>query len=435
MSASGTMNAGYLETLLAGQPHLPASPLAWLNALRAEAVDRVGVLTVPTQRDEEWRFTDISQLTKMSFHPVRTTISLQVADIERFYIEEATTRLVFVDGVYAPQLSSGITDNGVAVVNLEAGFAAHAAAIEPYLGRLTEFSDNVFAALNTAFLHDAALIVVPRDTSVAVPVHLLFIATQKDVVSYPRCLLLAGSGSVVTVIEDYVSLQEDAYFTNAVTEIALVDNARVNHIRVQREGAKAFHIANCAVTVARASNYQSVSVAFGARISRYNLNVQLAEEAECAVDGLALISGRQLADTHTCIDHAMPNAVSRQMHKCIVGGSAHAVFNGKIKVRQGAQRTDSRQSSRNLLLTGKAHVDTKPQLEIFADDVKCSHGATIGQLDNEEVFYLQSRGLSETAARNMLTYAFGAEIIERMPISSLKLQLEQTVLEQTTVQP
>jgi Fe-S cluster assembly protein SufD len=163
--------------------------------------------------------------------------------------------------------------------------------------------------------------------------------------------------------------------------------------------------------------------------------VQLAEEAECAVDGLALISGRQLADTHTCIDHAKPNAVSRQMHKCIVGGSAHAVFNGKIKVRQGAQRTDSRQSSRNLLLTGKAHVDTKPQLEIFADDVKCTHGATIGQLDNEEVFYLQSRGLSETAARNMLTYAFGAEIIERMPIASLKLQLEQTVLEQTTVQP
>ncbi|MFZ1547815.1 MAG: Fe-S cluster assembly protein SufD [Candidatus Nitrotoga sp.] len=436
MSASATVNAGgYLENLLAGQPHLPASPLAWLNALRAEAVDRVGALTVPTLRDEEWRFTDISQLTKMSFHPVRTTISLQVADIERFYIEEATTRLVFVDGVYAPQLSSVVTDNGVAVVNLEAGFAAHAAAIEPYLGHLTEFRDNVFAALNTAFLHDAALIVVPRDISVAVPVHLLFIATQKDVVSYPRCLLLAESGSAVTVIEDYVSLQEEAYFTNAVTEIALVDNARVNHVRVQREGAKAFHIANCAVSLARASNYQSVSVAFGARISRYNLNVQLAEGAECAVDGLALISGRQLADTHTCIDHAKPQAISNQMHKCIVGGSAHAVFNGKVVVRQGAQRTDSKQSNRNLLLTSKAHVDTKPQLEIFADDVKCTHGATIGQLDDEEVFYLRSRGLSDTAARNMLTYAFGAEIIERIPISSLKYQLEQTVLEQTTIQP
>ena len=434
MSATGTTNAGYLETLLAGQPQLPTSPLAWLNALRAEAVDRVGVLTVPTLRDEEWRFTDISQLTKMPFHPVRTTISLQAADIEHFYIEEATTRLVFVDGVYAPQLSSGIAGSGVTVVNLEAGFAAHAATIEPYLGRLTEFRDNVFAALNTAFLHDAALIVVPRDISVAVPVHLLFIATQKDVVSYPRCLLLAESGSAVTVIEDYVSLQEDAYFTNAVAEIALLDNARVNHIRVQRECTKAFHIANCSVSLARASNYQSVSVAFGARISRYNLNVQLAEEAECAVDGLALISGRQLADTHTCIDHAKPHAVSHQMHKCIVGGGAHAVFNGKIMVRQGAQRTDSRQSSRNLLLTNKAHVDTKPQLEIFADDVKCTHGATIGQLDSEEVFYLRSRGLSDTAARNMLTYAFGAEIIERIPISSLKCQLEQTVLEQTATQ-
>jgi len=435
MSAPITINAGYLESLLAGQPHLPTSPLAWLNALRAEAVDRVGILTVPTLRDEEWRFTDISLLTKMSFQPVHTTISLQAADIERFYIEEATTRLVFIDGVYAPQLSSVVTDNGVTVINLEAGFAEHAAEIEPYLGRHTEFHNNVFAALNTAFLHDAALVIVPQDVSVSVPVHLLFIATQKDVVSYPRCFFLAKSGSVVTVIEDYVSLQEDAYFTNAVTEIALIDNARVNHIRVQREGAKAFHIANCAVSLARASNYQSVSVAFGARISRYNLNVQLAEEAECAVDGLALISGRQLADTHTCIDHAKPHAVSRQMHKCIVGGSAHAVFNGKIMVRQGAQRTDSRQSSRNLLLTSKARVDTKPQLEIFADDVKCTHGATIGQLDNEEVFYLQSRGLSDTAARNLLTYAFGAEIIERISISSLKYQLEQTVLEQTTIQP
>jgi Fe-S cluster assembly protein SufD len=435
MSASGTINTGYLQSLLAGQSELPASQSAWLNALRAEAANRTGELTMPTLRDEEWRFTDISQLTKIQAHTVRAATTLQLADIERFYIEEATTRLVFVDGVYAPHLSSGITDNGVAVLNLESGLAAHAAAVEPRLGRLTEFRNNAFAALNTAFLHDAALVVVPRDVSIAVPVHILFIATQKDAASYPRCLLLAESGSVVTVIEDYVSLQEDAYFTNAVSEITLADNARVNHIRVQRDSAKAFHIANCSVVLSRASNYQSVSVAFGARVSRYNLNVQLAEESECAVDGLALISGRQLADTHTCIDHAQPHAVSRQMHKCIVGGSAHAVFNGKIKVRQGAQRTDSQQSSRNLLLTGKAHVDTKPQLEIFADDVKCTHGATIGQLDNEEVFYLQSRGLSETAARNMLTYAFGAEIIERIPISSFKCQLEQTVLEQTTIQP
>ena len=429
-------SSGYLDSLLQGQPPLPASPLAWFNELRAEAVDRVGVLTVPTTRDEEWRFTDISPLTKLSFQPVRTAISLQAADIERFYLEEAATRLVFVDGVYAPQLSSPAKDGGVLVTNLSAAVTAHPAAIKPHLGRHTEFRNNIFAALNTAFLHDGALIAVPRNASVAAPVHLLFIATQKEAASYPRCLLVAESGSAVTVIEDYVALQEEAYFTNAVTEIALADNARVNHVRVQRDSGQAFHIANCAVSLAHASRYQSVSVTLGARISRYDLNVlQAAEGAECAIDGLALITDRQLADSHTCIDHAKPHGVSRQLHKCIVGGAAHAVFNGKIMVRPGAQRTDSSQSSRNLLLTGRAQVDTKPQLEIFADDVKCAHGATVGQLDSEEVFYLQSRGLSDATARNLLTYAFGAEIIDRIPIASLKHRLEQTVLEQTTLQP
>jgi Fe-S cluster assembly protein SufD len=433
---SVTTNNSYLESLLAGQPQLPASPLAWLNRLRADAVDRVGALTVPTTRDEEWRFTDISPLTKLSFQPVRTASRLQAADVERFFLEETTTRLVFVDGVYAPQLASAANEHGVVVMNLAAAVSAHLAEIEPHLGRYAEFQDNVFAALNTAFLHDGALIVVPRDASVAAPVHLLFIATQKEAASYPRCLMVAGSGSAVTVVEDFIALQDEAYFTNAVTEIAVGDGARVRHIRVQRDSGKAFHIANCAVTLAHASRYQSVSVTLGARISRYNLNVlQAAEGAECTIDGLALITDRQLADSHTCIDHARPHGVSRQLHKCIVGGAAHAVFNGKIMVRPGAQLTDSSQSSRNLLLTGKAHVDTKPQLEIFADDVKCAHGATVGQLDAEAVFYLKSRGLSDAAARNLLTYAFGAEVIDRIPIVSLKHRLEQTVLEQTNREP
>ena len=428
--------SGYLESLLQGRPQLPASPLAWFNRLRADAVERVGMLRVPTTRDEEWRFTDISPLTKLLFQPVHTTSHLQTAEVERFYLEPARIRLVFVDGVYAPQLSTQLssptTDSGIVVTNLSAAVSAHATALEPHLGRHAEFRDNVFAALNTAFLHDGALIIVPHNVSVDVPVHLLFIATQKEAASYPRCLLIAESGSAVTVIEDYVALQQGVYVTNAVAEIALADNARVNHIRVQRDSGQAFHIANCAVSLAQASRYQSTSIALGARISRYNLNVQLAGEgAECTVDGLALIAERQLADTHTCIDHIKPYGTSRQLHKCIVDGAAHAVFNGKIMVRPGAQHTDSAQSSRNLLLSGRAHIDTKPQLEIFADDVKCAHGATVGQLDSEEVFYLKSRGLSEMTARNLLTYAFGAEIIERIPVASLKHQLEQTVLEQT----
>jgi Fe-S cluster assembly protein SufD len=423
--------AGCLETLLEGQPRLRFSSLAWVNALRAQAIGRLDVLRLPTPRDEEWRFTDLSSLTRLSFQPVHNATDLRAADIEQFYLEEATNRLVFVDGVYAPQLSSALTDGGVMVANLSAADNAQAAAIEPHLGRHAAFSDNVFAALNTAFLQDAAVIVVPRNMTLAAPLHLLFIATQSGVASYPRCLLVAESGSGVTLVEDYVALQDKAYFINPVTEIALADQARVRHVRVQRDGAKAFHLANCAVSVGRSSSYQSVSVALGAQISRYNLNVHLAEGAECVVDGLTLIADSQLADTHTSIDHAQPNGVSRQLHKCIVGGSAHAVFNGKVMVRQGAQRTDSNQSSRNLLLTGKAQVDTKPQLEIFADDVKCVHGATIGQLDNDEVFYLKSRGLSDSVARNLLTYAFGAEIIDRMPVASLKRRLELTMLEQT----
>ena len=423
----------YLASLLAGRPPAPASPLAWFNDLRAHAVDRVGAATVPTTRDEEWRFTDISPLTKIPFQPARNAAQVGAPDLDRFALPEAGTRLTFVDGVYVPQLS--FNNAGIVVENIAAGLTRHGAAMQTHLGRHAAFDDNAFAALNTAFLNDGALIVVPRDMAVAAPLHLLFVATQKDAASYPRCLVVAESGSAVTLVEDFVALQDDAYFTNAVTEIAIADNARVNHVRVQREGAQAFHIANCAVSLAHGSRYQSVSVAFGARISRYNLNVlQTGEGAECAIDGLALINGNQLADTHTCIDHAKPHGVSRQQHKCIVDGAAHAVFNGKIMVRQGAQLTNSSQSSRNLLLTAKARVDTKPQLEIFADDVKCAHGATVGQLDADEVFYLKSRGLSDAAARNLLTYAFGAEIIDRIPVASLKHRLEQTVLAHTNRQ-
>jgi Fe-S cluster assembly protein SufD len=418
----------YLDSLLQGRP--PASPLNWLNELRANAVDRVGVLTVPTTRDEDWRFTDISPLTKLSFQPAQDVPQLAPAAIEQWAIPEAAARLVFVDGTYAPQHS--FNHAGLTVENLAEGVIGHGAAVQAHLGQHAGFESNAFTALNTAFLHDGALIVVPRDMALAAPVHLLFIATRKHAASYPRCLVIAESGSAVTVVEDFVALQNDAYFTNAVTEMALAGNAEVRHVRVQRDSAEAFHFANCAVSLAHASRYHSVSVALGARISRHNLGALLgAEGAECSIDGLALIGGRQLADTHTLIDHAMPQGVSRQLHKCIVDGGARAVFNGNIMVRAGAQRTDSSQSSRNLLLSGKARVDTKPQLEIFADDVKCAHGATVGQLDVDEVFYLKSRGLSDTAARNLLTYAFGAEVIERIPVASLRNRLEQMVLAQT----
>jgi Fe-S cluster assembly protein SufD len=294
--------------------------------------------------------------------------------------------------------------------------------------------DDLFTALNTAFLQHGVFIHLAKDAVLKAPIHLLFVAAGSGVAAYPRCLVVAESGSEITVIEDYVALGEQAYLTNAVTEIAVAANASVRHIKLQRESDKAFHIGSCAVSLAKDARFQSHAVTLGARLSRNNLNIsQQGEGAQIEIDGLALIGGRQLADTHTLMDHAKPHGTCRQMHKTIVGGAGHAVFNGKVFVREGAQLTDSSQQSRNLLLSDRAHVDTKPQLEIFADDVKCAHGAAVGQLDADHLFYLKSRGLPEAQARNLLTYAFGAEIIDHIPVPSLVAKLESLVLARTEV--
>lgn len=428
----------WLADLLAGEPPAGAqdTALAWLKPLRARALERVNTLTLPTVRDEAWRFTDLAALTRQPVRPRSAPTALQAADIAPFHIPEATTRLVFVDGVYAPQLSCATPDTAGIVGTLRSAPASHTALLAPHLAQHATFDNALFTALNTAFLQDAAVLTVPRNTALASPVHLLFIATQPDTASHPRLLLLAEPGSSVTLLEDYVALHAGAGFTNAVGEIVVGAQARVEHVRLQRESQQASHLGRCTVSLARASRYHAVNIALGARLSRLELAVQQTDEdTECTLDGLALIGGQQLADTHTFIDHARPHGRSRQLHKTIVDGAAHAVFNGKVMVRPGAQGTDSAQTSRNLLLTPQAVVDTQPQLEIFADDVKCTHGAAVGQLDSEEVFYLQSRGLSRDAARKLLTYAFAADVINRIPVASLRQQLEATVLEQTHHQP
>jgi Fe-S cluster assembly protein SufD len=440
MSTALSPDVGVLDRLLASLALPPGSSApsqpVWLKALRDQALERSNALSLPSTHDEAWRFTPLANFSQQSFQPLRTPTQLQPGDIAHLQITEASTQLVFVDGVHAPQLSSISFDAGLAVGTLASMLATQSSSIEVHLGRHVASQDALFAALNTAFLQDAAVLVVPRDTALAAPVHLLFISTQSDVASHPRLLLVAGAASQLTLIEDYVAMHEGSYFTNSVAEVVVGANAQVTHVRLQRESKQAFHMASCAVSLGADSRYHSASIALGAQTSRLELKVnQTAEGAECTLDGLTLIGGEQLADTHSFIDHAKPHGTSRQLHKCIVGGGAHAVFNGQVMVRPGAQQTDSAQSSRNLLLSAKAHVDTQPQLEIFADDVKCTHGATVGQLDSDEVFYLQSRGLSEHVARNLLTYAFGAEIINRIPVASLRQQLEQTVLEQTTGQP
>jgi Fe-S cluster assembly protein SufD len=276
------------------------------------------------------------------------------------------------------------------------------------------------------------VVIIPKGCACEKPVHVLYLATQSGTVAYPRCLVIAETGAACTVIEEHVALSEAAYLTNAVTEIAVAPNARVRHVKLQRESGTSFHIGTCAVDLAQDASFESQAITLGARLSRYDLSVVLnGEGAHAQIDGLALISGRQVADTHSLLDHAQPNGRSRQLHKTIVGGGAHAVFNGKVYVRPGAQLTDSAQESRNLLLSDKAQVDTKPQLEIFADDVKCAHGATVGQLDPEQLFYLRSRGMPDSVARNLLTYAFGAAIIQRIPVPSVVVRLERAVMAQT----
>jgi Fe-S cluster assembly protein SufD len=425
----GAPATAFLEGLLGGRPGAPGQ-LAWLSELRGAALERANALTLPTTRDEDWRFTDLSALYQLAFEPAVAAAVPGAASIAPFAVPEVAARLVFVDGRFAPALSGGRTAPGVEVRDL-AGAAA-ADAVRRWLGQLADYRGDAFRAINTAHLADGALVRVPAGARADGPIQLLFLSTQSGVATHPRVLVVAEAGSEVTVLEDYAGLAAEAYCVNAVSEVAVGPAARVRHIRVQREAAPAFHIATSAVRVERDAHYASVSVALGARISRHNLDVvQAGEGGSVDLDGLALIHERQLADTHSFVDHARPHGTSRQLHKCVVGGQAHAVFNGRILVRAGAQLTNSAQQSRNLLLSRRAHVDTKPQLEIFADDVKCAHGAAIGQLETDELFYLRSRGLDETAARNLLTYGFAAEIVDRIPIASVAAGLRRAVLEQT----
>jgi Fe-S cluster assembly protein SufD len=423
----------YVASLLSSSAAVPQSATAWFNTRRAAALERANALSVPTTRDEEWRFTDLTPLTKVQFQPVSTAAAVTEADIAGYAVPEAAARLTFVDGLYAPALSQlGALPKGVTVELLSEALKTRAALLEPHLAKLANGEQDLFTALNTAHLQHGVVIHAAKNIALKQPIHLLFVATRKGAASYPRCLIVADAGAECSVIEDYVSLGEEIYLTNAVTEVAVAPNASVRHIKLQRESGTAFHISNCAVTLAKDARYLAHAVTFGARLSRNNLTVtQQGEGAHAQMDGIALIGGRQLADTHTLMDHAQPNGTCEQVHKTIVGGGAHAVFNGKVLVREGAQLTNSSQQSRNLLLSDKARVDTKPQLEIFADDVKCAHGATVGQIDAENLFYLLSRGLPEAAARNLLTYAFGAEIIDRIPVPSLVAQLEKNVMART----
>jgi Fe-S cluster assembly protein SufD len=422
------------EQLLLGRP---VKSNGWLDKIREEAQAAARTLNFPSPRHDDWRFTDLSPLYLHGFHPVDSFARLTLADIGQYLVPGAI-RLVFVDGSYAAELSDlKHAGAGVTVRSLveylggeQFGQRPGSSSPEPDFGRYAPYKEDAFVALNTNFFEDGSWVHVTAE--VAAPIQLLHVASRREVPSaiYPRCMVVLEATSRATIIEDYAGLDGATYLTNAVTEVVVKDAAQLQHIRVQREQKNAFHIGHCSVVAGRNSVYASTSLAFGARVSRHSLHiVQQGEGAEMRLNGLALIAGRQIADTHTRIDHAAPHGRSHQLHKCIADGSAHAVFSGKIIVHTGAVGTDSVQSSRNLLLSDKAHIDTQPQLEIFNDDVSCKHGATIGQIDADALFFLKSRGLTEERARNLLTHAFAAEIIDKIPVPELADMLGKTILE------
>ncbi|RUR72563.1 Fe-S cluster assembly protein SufD [Chlorogloeopsis fritschii PCC 9212] len=404
----------------------------WLQQVRDRAASWVRHSALPTPRDEEWRFTDLSPLRQVKF-TVQTTLGVSVQPDA--LPETANSRLVFVNGVYAPELSAiAALPEGVVISNLADLPVAYSQRVQQYLAQ-SEGALEVFTALNTAGIKNVAVIWVPKNVVVETPIHLVFIAAG-DVagISLPRCLVVAESGAQVTLVEEYKnhkdakSAKEELYFTNAVTEIFVEENAQVNHTRLELDSTEAFHIGKTAVTQARYSRYTCNAISLGAKLSRHNLEIlQTGEQTETTLNGLTIIGGNQLADTHSAIALNYPYGTSRQLHKTIVGDRAHAVFNGKVFVPKPAQLTDASQLNRNLLLSSKARIDTKPQLEITADNVKCAHGATVSQLEDDEIFYLQSRCIDEQDARNLLINAFAAEIINQIPVTSLRERLTQTV--------
>ncbi len=309
--------------------------------------------------------------------------------------------------------------------------------IREHLARGADYNANAFTALSTAFVSSGAFILIPRETEFESPLHLNFIADSTDPhpVNFPRVLIIAEENSRATVIESYASISDAVYFTNAVVEIVLRDGARLDHYKVQRESVDAYHVATTSADMGSNSSYDSTAINFGAQLSRHDIHVKMANEgAECWVDGLYVVSSDQHTDTHSVIDHQQPHCTSHQLYKGILDGKSRAVFNGKIFVRHGAQKTDAMQTNKNLLLSNEARVDTKPQLEILADDVKCAHGAAVGQLAEDELFYLATRGIHPELAKNLLTYGFAEEVIAKITVASIRAQLDEAVLNRINAQ-
>jgi Fe-S cluster assembly protein SufD len=415
---------------------------SWLHQIRKAAIARFAELGFPTTRLEDWKYTSVAPIARCQFEPARqdpTGVGAE-ALAGATLAGVACAELVFVNGHYSWELSAVRSLPGaVKAGSLARALAADHMSLQPYLARHARYDDHAFVALNTAFMRDGACVIVQRGAAIESPIHLVFVSRpsiasrhggeQTGTVSHPRNLILIGDGSQARIVESYVGAGTGVCFTNAVTEIVGGENAVIDYYRVQLEDHCAFHVSTVQVVLARNAVFRSHAIDVGGALVRNDLNVVLGGEGiDCTLNGLFMVAGSQHVDNHTRIDHVRPHCSSRELYKGILDGQSRGVFNGKIYVHKDAQKTDAKQTNKNLLLSEDAVINTKPQLEIYADDVRCSHGSTIGQLDQDAMFYLRSRGIGSEAARSLLTYAFAAEMLERVEIEPIRARLERLVL-------
>ena len=406
---------------------------AWLFPLRKAGLMRFAELGFPTARHEDWRFTNLDSFKKLSFRPIlKPPARLQQLSLENYALQDLKgIRLVFVDGHFAPEHSDrSACPAGVIVASLAESVGKASAHLDRELGRTIGQDGNPFASLNTAFFTDGAYVQVPAGQHVEPPIHLIFLSTGAEAggVSHPRNLFLVGANAGLTVIESYLPLREAAYVTNTVSEFVVGESCRVEHLRFQDESREAFHFGNLHAQLGPQSNVVSHSFALGGKLSRCNIRTHLAGEGlECILNGLYLCHGEQLADHHMIVNHAAPHCASHEYFNGVLADKSRGVFHGRILVQPDAQKTDAKQTNKNVLLSDEAIANSKPQLEIYADDVKCTHGATIGRLDADAIFYMKTRGIPEDSARRMLMHAFAGEIVDRIRFEPARERIDKLV--------
>jgi len=424
----------YLKSYELFENGLNGDRISSISDLRKKAFGKFSELDFPTTKDEEWKYTSIAPLLEHNFVPSLQKKSLTKEQLMDFLFENLNSNVVIVvNGLYYEELTTlKNIPKGVEVSSIAKAISSNSPLIKKHFGKYADFTTHIFTSLSTAFTKDGVLIHIPEGKIVEQPIHILFITDsgKEKLLIQPRNLFVAEKNSQVTIIEHFVNIDSGIYFTNTVTEIVVGENAIVDHIKLQEESKSAFHIGRMEVDQERASNFASHFISLGASLTRNEFNSKFSDEGgECKLNGLFLTEGTQLFDVHTLIDHAKPHCNSHEHYKGILNDASRGVFNGKVIVRQDAQKTNAFQENNNIILSKEALVNTKPQLEIFADDVKCSHGATIGQLDKEAMFYLKSRGIGEETARTILIHAFASDVVRSIKVDAVKNYIEDILNE------